>query len=87
MSMALGLFDGVNRLQDFLVLWKASGIVLAVDQLPVDFHIEDAPTPLDHLTLDAHSFPNRLRQTGGLRCVISLNAVLDRNLHRRAPFE
>ncbi len=74
----LQLADGV---QHFLVLWKPAGFLLAVDQLAVDFDIEDAAAALDQLALDAEFALDRIRQTGGLGLVISLHAVFNRNVH------
>ena len=60
---------------------KSAGFLLAVDQLAVDFDVEDAPAALDELGVDAEFGLNGVRQTGGLGSVVSFHAVLDGNVH------
>ncbi len=60
---------------------ESAGFLLAVDQLTVDFDVEDAPAALDELGVDVEFGLNRIRQTGGLRCIVSLYAIFNGNVH------
>ena len=63
------------------MLRKSSGFLLAVDQLAIDFDVEDSPAAFDELGVDVELGLNRVRQTGGLRRVVSFYAVFDGNAH------
>lgn len=69
--------------QHFVVCRKATGLVLAVDQLPVGDDLEDAASTGNQCRLDTESLLNRGRQTGGLWFVVSRHAVGDANVHER----
>jgi len=61
--------------------------LLGIDQLAVDGDLEDAAARRDddeilYVVLELLQQP--LRQTDGSRCVASLGAVLDRDLHDRS---
>jgi len=60
---------------------ESAGFLLAVDQLTVDFDVEDAPAAFDEFGSDAELRLDRVRQTGGLGRVVSLYAILNRNVH------
>ena len=60
---------------------ESAGFLLAVDQLAVDFDVEDSPAALDEFDGDVEFGLNRIRQTGGLRRVVSLYAILNGNVH------
>jgi hypothetical protein len=59
--------------------------VFGIDQSPVDDDIEDAASPFDQLRLNTRCFSNCVRQTGGLRGVVSLYAVGDTDFHPESP--
>lgn len=61
---------------------EASGLVFRVDDLAINLDIEDAAAALDQLSGGAGLFLDCVRQTGGLRGVVSLHAVSDTDLHR-----
>ncbi len=70
-----------EAVQYFRMLRKSSGFLLAVDQLAIDFDVEDSPAAFDEFGVDVEFGPNRIRQTGGLRRVVSFYAVFDGNVH------
>jgi len=70
-----------QRVDDFLVIWEAPGLVFAVDELAVRLDVENAAGPFDEIGLDAELFLDSGRQTGGLGEVASDAAVGDGDLH------
>jgi hypothetical protein len=61
-----------------------TGALLRIDQLVTDHDLEDATSRGDerHLVDDVFElFQQAFRQTDGFRCVASLSAILDRDLH------
>ncbi len=60
---------------------ETSGLVLRIDQLAVDFDIEDAASAFVQLGIHPRLCFDRVRQTDGLRGVVSLHAVRDRDPH------
>ncbi len=60
---------------------KSAGFFLAVDQLAIDFDVEDSPAAFDEFDLNAELSLDRVRQTGGLGRVVSLYAVFNGNVH------
>ncbi len=72
------LTEAVQHLRMFR---ESACFFLAVDQLAVDFDVEDAPAALDEFGGDVEFGLNRIRQTGGLRCVVSLYAIFNGNMH------
>ena len=60
---------------------KSAGLLLAVDQPAVDFNVEDAPAAFDEFGGDVEFGLDRVRQTGGLRRVVSLDTVFNGNVH------
>ena len=81
MPHLFGGFKFANAVQDFRVFRKMAGFFLAVDQLAVDFDVEDSPAALDEFGGDVEFGLDRVRQTGGLRRVVSLYAILNGNVH------
>jgi hypothetical protein len=69
-------------LEDLGVFGEATDRVLGEDQLAVRFHVEDPVLALRQRRRDAVLLLDRIRQTGGLRVVVSNRAVddLDRRL-------
>jgi hypothetical protein len=60
------------------VLRKLIGaLFLGIDQLVVHADLEDAAVTFDEGDGDVQALPNRGLQTGGLREVVSTNAVFD----------
>jgi len=72
---------GGQRLENLAMLGKAPGSVLAVDQVAVDLHVEDAAPAFDELGLNVELVFDRFRQTGGLGQVVSISAVSDGDVH------
>ena len=68
------------------VLRKAGQFFFAEDQVAVDDNLEDSATTLDEADFHTIFFIQVGRQTGGLWKVVSLNAVLDADIHRWLPF-
>ena len=64
---------------------KLTGFMFAVDQNAVALHVKDATAALNELNVNVLCIFDGGRQTGGLRGVVSLHAVFNRNLHR-CPF-
>lgn len=71
--------------QDFLIGWEAVDFVFAEDEFAVNYHVEDAPAPLDEFCVDARFAFDRIRQPGGLWLIVSLHAIGDGNLHSNKP--
>jgi hypothetical protein len=65
------------------VFGKPSGLMLRVNQLVVDLHVEDAAPPLDQLGINPELLFELFRQTGGFGEVVSLYAILNRDMHDR----
>ena len=57
--------------------------MLAVDELSIDFNIEDAAFPLNEFGIKSLRTFDRGRQTGGLGRVVSHHAIGDFDLHFR----
>jgi hypothetical protein len=55
--------------------------MLAPDRRVVDLHIENAACALDESGFHREFLLNSFRQTGGMRQIVSLGAVLNRDLH------
>jgi len=75
-----------DLLNDLLVLREPAGLVLAPDPRPVHVNVKHSASPGDQLRFSGKLFLNRLRQTGGSGQVVSVDAILDANIHRlRSP--
>ena len=70
---------------DVHVVREALAAAPAVDHLPVHGDLVDPLLALDEFSVDIELFLDSGRQTGGLREVVSLDAIGDSDLHRRAP--
>ena len=75
------LLSGVDLLEDLLVRREAIGRLVAVDDRIVDRDLEDAAGPFLEARGEAVPLLDGLLQTGGLREVVSLPAVLDLDVH------
>ena len=68
------------------MLREPAGLVLRVDLVTVDRHVEDAAIALDEFHVDAEAVAQPIldggRQTGGLREIVSAHAVLNGDMHR-----
>jgi len=71
----------LNRCKNFAIVGKASYSVFGEHLFAIDFNIEDAAAAGDHIDFDVAERLQFIRQTGGLRLVVSLHAVGDGNLH------
>lgn len=67
-------------LLDFLHLGETSDSSFREQELPVEFHLEDAVAALDQGGFDPKPLLQLLRQTGGSREVVSDDAILDGQL-------
>jgi len=63
------------------VFREAAYVVLVPDLRTVDVHVKDPAAAFDELNAGAILLLDCVRQTGGCRFVVSLDAVLDRDLH------
>lgn len=55
--------------------------MFGIDQVPIHNDVEDAAAALDQFGLNARCILDRVRQTGGLRGVVSLHAVSNADFH------
>jgi hypothetical protein len=69
------------------VLGKAALLVFAEDHLAAGDDVEDSPGCFDEPGLDADFLFDFGRQTGGLRQIVSLSAIGDRDFHEHADSE
>ena len=76
---------GGDPVQHLPVFGEPPGFVLAEDQVAVDPHVKDAAPASDQLTINPPGLLDCVRQTGGLRSIVSFYAVFDRNLHGLPP--
>lgn len=76
--------SGAHESRNLLIRGKAFQLELREQGLAVDRDLECAAFRFDELDFDLRKSPLELRgQTGRLRQIVSLNAVLNRDLHRR----
>jgi hypothetical protein len=61
--------------------------VFGIDQSPVNDDVEDSAASFDQLRVNSRCFSNCIRQTGGLRGVVSLHAVGNADFHPESPAE
>ena len=80
------LFCRRDLIQHLMVLGETTGHVLGVEKLAVHVNIKDAAMTLDQLAIYPVFVLDFGRQTGGLRLVVSLGAVLDTDVHPASPF-
>ncbi len=84
----LSCFEQLTQfVQNRFVVRELTSLVFAVNQVAVGFHVEDAAAALDEFHVDSMFVFNCFCQPGSLGKVVSLNAVLDRDVHWYAPFE
>jgi hypothetical protein len=55
--------------------------VFGIDQISVDNDVKDSAAPFDQIRFNTRRITNRVRQTGGLRGVVSLHAVGNADFH------
>ena len=72
--------------EDFLVRGEAVGLVLRVDSLAVERHVEHATVSALEASGDSELFLDGGLQTGGLWVVVSFGAVGDLDVHARFSF-
>lgn len=60
---------------------KAIGLMFRVDQFSIDDDVKDSATAFDQFCFSSGCLSNCVRQTGGLRGVVSLHTVGDTDLH------
>ena len=76
----------MNQVEHFLIVANVTpGLVLRVDQGPVDLDVVDPAATRDETCLDPQLPLDVGRQTGGPWPVVSLTAVRDRDVHPRLP--
>lgn len=75
------LVQAADLAQHFVVLRESADVVLAPDLFAVHMHVEDAAGALDEFGLGPELLLDRFRQTGGTGEVVSLRAILDRDIH------
>lgn len=73
--------DSIQLAENFVISWETPRFMFRVDQVSIHDNVKDATAALDHLRFDTRSFTNCVRQTGGLRCVVSLYAIGDTDFH------
>lgn len=71
----------MDTVDHFVMFGKPSRLMLAPDLPAVDMHVENAAAAFDHFRVDVELFPDGIRQTDGLRQVVSLNAIFDGHMH------
>jgi hypothetical protein len=70
-----------NSGEDLLVRGETVGLILRVDALAVERHVEHAAVPALEASGDAELLLDRGLQTGGLGVVVSFGAVGDLDVH------
>jgi hypothetical protein len=75
-----------NLGEDLLVRREAVRLILRVDALAVERHVEHAAVPALEAGGDPELFLDRGLQTGGLRVVVSFGAIGDLDLHAGPSF-
>lgn len=67
--------------EDFIMRGKATGFMFRIDQISVHDDIKDSASAFDQFGFSSGCLLNGVRQTGGLRGIVSLHAVGDADLH------
>ena len=70
-----------ERLEDLVVLGEPARVVLGIDEFSIGHDVEDAAAAFDQLHLGVDRLLDGSRQTGGVRTIVSFNAVGNRDLH------
>ena len=76
---------GRDFVQHLVVFGEPPGLVFTVNQVTVGADVKDAAPTFDQLAIDAELVFDRIRQTGGLRVIVSFYTILDRDSHRLLP--
>lgn len=71
----------LDLVDDFAMFRESPDFVFAPNRLAIGVDVEYAARSFDHCRFDLEDLPNLLRQTGGFRQIVSLNAVLDSDVH------
>jgi len=71
----------IQLTENFVVGGKSICLMFGINQVPIHDDVEDSAAALDQFRLDTRCLLDRVRQTGGLRGVVSLHAVGDAYLH------
>lgn len=77
--------QGLDFSQHLVVLRETADVVFTPDLRPVDVHVEHPAGAFDQTGVNVELFLDRLRQTGGRRLVVSLDAVFDGDVHVDNP--
>ena len=77
---------GADSGEDLLVRGETIGLVLRIDALAVERHVEHATVSALEASGDPELFLDGGLQTGGLWVVVSFGAVGDLDVHARTPF-
>ena len=72
---------GGQESEDLVGIGEAAGLVLGVDPVAVNLHVEYPAVALDQRRVDAVLCLDCGRQTGGLWQIVSAYAVFDCDLH------
>jgi hypothetical protein len=72
---------GLDAIDHHHLIGKALATLTGKDNIAIDADLKDPFLALDEFAVDTEFLLDRGRQTGGLREVVSLNAVLNRNVH------
>ena len=67
--------------ENLVVCWKAVRLMFRVNQRSVHHDVKDSAAAFDQFCFDTCCFSNCVRQTGGLRGVVSLHAVGNADFH------
>jgi len=67
--------------KDFVMPWKATGLMLTENQLAIVFDIEDSAGTCDEFRFDSFRIFDCGRQTDGFRRVVSYDAIDDLDSH------
>lgn len=72
---------GIQHREDLRVLRKPIQLFFAEDEVSIHTHLEYSASTLDEPGGDSVLLFYFGRQTGGLRCVVSLHTVFDTDIH------
>lgn len=77
--------ERTDRLDDFLVLGKTPGFLLAEDACAIDVDVKVTAAALDQFGVNLEFLLQCGGQTGRLRQVVSFHTVFNRNMHILLP--
>lgn len=76
-----GSTHGAEQTEDFTRFGEPASVRLAVDERSIGHDVEDAARTGDELGTGTETNLNGIRQTDGLRVVVSLTAVSNTHIH------